>query len=131
MIESAYDSGELFSIVSLCETFPNNSQDALLAYAQSASFTQFLYDQYGNPGFNRLIAAYASGLNCERGVEEALGEDLLSLEGSWQRENFSDQAWNKTYQEFLPWLILLLVILAGPLIIALAVFRNRSSRKDL
>lgn len=131
LIESAYDSGELFSIVSLCETFPNNSQDALLAYAQSASFIQFLYDQYGNPGFNRLIAAYASGMNCERGVEEALGEDLLSLEGSWQRENFSDQAWIKTYQEFLPWLILLLVILAGPLIIALAVFRNRSSRKDL
>ena len=70
LIESAYDSGELFPLASLCQTFPNESQDALLAYAQSASFTKFLYDQYGNPGFNRLIAAFASGMNCERGVEE-------------------------------------------------------------
>ena len=131
LIESAYDSGELFPLTSLCQTFPNESQDALLAYAQSASFTGFLYDQYGNPGFNRLLAAFASGMNCERGVEEALGTDLVSLEGSWRRENFADQAWTKTYEEFLPWIILLLVVLAGPLILALAVFRNRSSRTDL
>lgn len=131
LIESAYDSGDLFPLASLCQIFPNDSQDALLAYAQSASFTQFLYDQYGNPGFNRLMAAYASGMNCERGIEEALGTDLVSLEGSWRRENFTDQAWTKTYEEFLPWIILLLVVLAGPLILVLVVIRNRSARMDL
>jgi hypothetical protein len=131
LIESAYDSGDLFPLASLCQTFPNQSQDALLAYAQSASFTQFLYDQYGNPGFNRLLAAYASGMNCERGIEEALGTDLVSLERSWRSENFADQAWTKTYEEFLPWIILLLVVLAGPLILILVVIRNRSARMDL
>jgi hypothetical protein len=131
LIESAYDSGSLFPLASLCQTFPNGSQDALLAYAQSASFTQFLYDQYGNPGFNRLLAAFASGMSCERGIEEALGTDLGSLEGSWRRENFADQAWMKTYEEFLPWIILLLVVLLGPLILVLAVIRNRSARMDL
>ena len=131
LIESAYDATELFPLASLCQTFPNDSQDALLAYAQSASFTQFLYDEYGNPGLNRLLAAFASGMNCERGIEEALGTDLGSLEGSWRRENFADQAWMKTYEEFLPWIILLLVVLMGPLILVLAVSRNRSARMEL
>jgi hypothetical protein len=130
-IESAYDSGDLFPFTSLCQAFPNDSQDALLAYAQSASFTQFLYEQFGNPGFNRLMAAYAQGMNCERGIEQALGASLISLEGSWRGENFADQALTKAYQEFLPWIILLLVVLAGPLILALVVFRNRSARMDL
>jgi len=131
LIESAYDAGALFPLASLCQTFPNESRDAILAYAQSASFTQFLYEQNGNPGFNRLLAAFASGMNCERGIEEALGTDLGSLEGSWRRENFADQAWTKTYEEFLPWIILLLVVLVGPLILVLAVIRNRSARMEL
>lgn len=131
LIESAYDSGDLLPIAALCQAFPNDSQGALLAYAESVSFTQFLYEEYGNPGFNRLMAAYASGMNCERGVEEALGKDLASLEGSWWRENFSEKVWTKTLQDFLPWMILLLVVLAGPIILAIAVIRNRPKRMEL
>ncbi|MEE9189102.1 MAG: peptidase MA family metallohydrolase, partial [Anaerolineales bacterium] len=67
LIESAYESEELLALASLCQSFPNDPQGGFLAYAESASFTQFLYDQYGRPGLNRLMAAYASGMSCERG----------------------------------------------------------------
>jgi hypothetical protein len=131
LIESAFESEELLPLASLCQSFPNDPQGALLAYAESASFTQYLYGQYGQPGFNRLMAAYASGMSCERGIEEALGSNLTSLEGSWRRENFAGITLTKSVQEFLPWLILLLVVLAGPIILAVVVIRNKPERSDL
>ena len=131
LIESAFESDELLPLASLCQSFPNDPQGTLLAYAESASFTQFLYDQYGQPGFNRLIAAYASGMSCERGIEEALGSNLASLDASWRRENFAGLKLSKSIQEFLPWLILLLVVLAGPIILAVAFIRNKPGRSEL
>lgn len=131
LIESAFESGDLFSIASLCLGFPNDAPDALLAYAESASFTQYLYKQYGNPGFNRLMAAYATGMNCERGVEQALGTDLDRLDGNWRREDFSSQVWIKAVQDFLPWLVLLFVILVGPIILVVVILRKRPGRVEL
>ncbi len=114
----------------LCQSFPSDPGQALLAYAQSASFTQFLHDQFGEPGFNRMMAAYASGLNCEQGIEEALGASLASLEESWQRTSFTGVTLWIAFRELLPWLLLLLVVLAGPLILVGAVIRRRPARKD-
>ncbi len=131
LIESAFESEELLALASLCQSFPNDPQGGLLAYAESASFTQFLYDQFGRPGLNRLMAAYASGMSCERGIEEALGSNLASLEASWRRENLAGLTLTKSIQEFLPWLILLLVVLAGPIILAVVVISKKPERSNL
>ena len=131
LIESAFESEQLIPLASLCGSFPNDPQRGLLAYAQSASFTQYLYDQFGQPGLNRLMAVYASGMSCERGIEEAMGTDLAGLETSWRRENFTDLTIAKTYQEFIPWLVLLLVILSGPVILAILFVRRRPVRAEL
>ena len=130
LIENAYEAGELLPMGNLCQAFPSDPGQALLAYAQSASFTQFLFDQFGEPGFNRMMAAYASGLNCEQGIEEALGSSLASLEESWQRTSFTGVTLGIAFRELLPWLLLLLVVLAGPLILVGAVIRRRPARKD-
>jgi hypothetical protein len=130
LIENAFESGDLFPIASLCLGFPNEAQDAQLAYAESATFTRYLYEQFGQHGFNRLIAAYASGMSCERGVEQALGIDLTRLDGNWRREDFSSQVWTTAGREVLPWLVLMLVILAGPLILVIVIFRKRPRRMD-
>jgi hypothetical protein len=130
LINNAFEAEQLLPFASLCQSFPNDPQRGLLAYAQSASFTQFLYDQFGQPGFNRLMAAYASGMGCERGVEEALGTDLAGLEASWRRENFTDLSLTKTYQEYLPWLVILLLLLAGPIIYMMSVLRGRPARAE-
>jgi hypothetical protein len=130
LIENAYEAGELIPMGILCQSFPSDPGQALLAYAQSASFTQFLHDQFGEPGFNRMMAAYASGLNCEQGIEEALGSSLASLEESWQRTSFTGVTLGIAFRELLPWLVLLLVVLAGPLILVGAVIRRRPARKE-
>jgi hypothetical protein len=131
LIDKAFQSDQLMPFGSLCYSFPNDSQRGLLAYAQSASFTQYLYDQFGEPGFNRLMAAYASGMDCESGIESGLGTNLAGLEASWRRESFKDLTIARTYQEFLPWLVLLLVILAGPVILAISIIRRRPLRAEL
>ena len=130
LVENAFEAGELIPLDALCQSFPSDPQQALLAYAQSASFTQFLYDQFGEPGFNRMMAAYASGLNCERGIEEALGSNLATLEENWQRTSFTGVTLGIAFREMLPWLFLLLIILAGPLILIGAVIRKRPARKE-
>ena len=89
LTKNAFESSEMIPMADLCQSFPSDPQQTLLAYAQSASFTQYLYDQFGKPGFNRMMAAFASGLNCESGVEEALGSSLESLEESWQSSSFA------------------------------------------
>jgi hypothetical protein len=131
LMDRAFESGQLIPLASLCESFPNDPQRGLLAYAQSASFTLYLYEQYGQPGFNRLMAAYASGMSCERGVAEALGTTLTRLEASWLRENFTDLTFARTYEQYVPWLVLLLVIIAGPIIVAVTVIRRRPKRTEI
>ena len=130
LIENAYEAGELIPMDVLCQSFPSDHGQAILAYAQSASFTQFLSDQFGEPGFNRLMAAYASGLNCERGIEEALGSSLASLEENWHRTRFTGVTLGIAFRELLPWLLLLLAVLAGPLILVGVVIRRRPARVD-
>jgi hypothetical protein len=130
LIDNAFEAGELLPISSLCEFFPSDTQLALLAYAESASFTRFLYDQFGKTGFNRMMAAYASGMNCEQGIEEALGSSLESLDESWRRTSFTSVTLGIAFQELLPWLILLLIVLAGPLILVVVMLRKRPARKE-
>jgi hypothetical protein len=130
LTKNAFESSEMIPIADLCQSFPSDPQQALLAYAQSASFTQYLYDQFGKPGFNRMMAAFASGLNCESGVEEALGSSLESLEESWQRSSFAGVTLGIAFRELLPWLLLLVVLLAVPLIMVGVVIRKRPARRD-
>lgn len=130
LLENAYESGELLPMQDLCRSFPSDPQRALLAYAQSASFTQYLHDQFGESGFNRMMAAYAAGMNCEHGIEEALGKNLADLDESWQQSSFTRVTLGIAFQELLPWLLLLLVVLVGPLIFIGLVIRHRPARKE-
>jgi hypothetical protein len=127
---NAFEAGEMIPMAVLCQSFPSDPQQALLAYAQSASFTQYLYDQFGKPGFNRMMAAYASGMSCEQGVLEALGSDLESLEESWQRSTFARVTLGIALRELLPWLLLLLAVLAVPLVMIGVVIRKRPARRE-
>ena len=130
LTKNAFEAGELIPMIALCQSFPSDQQQARLAYAQSASFTKYLYDQYGKTGFNRMMAAYASGLSCERGIQEALGSDLESLEQSWHRASFAGVTLGIAFRELLPWLLVLLALLAVPLVMIVFVMRKRPARSD-
>ena len=77
-----------------------------------------------------MMAAYASGLSCEQGIEEVLGSNLESLEESWQRSSFAGVTLGIALREMLPWLMLLLVVLAVPLIMVAVVIKKRPAKKE-
>lgn len=131
LLQNAYETGALLPIATLCQDFPADTQSARLAYAESASFTNYLYGQFGTTGINRLMAAYAGGIECQLAVRKALGTDLPLMEGRWRQAEFSQQAVQTTLYEYLPWIILLGVILVGPLLLMVLIMRRKSSRVEL
>jgi hypothetical protein len=131
ILDEAFGSGELLSMASICQAFPTDSSQRLLAYAQSASFTSYLFEQYGTAGFNRLRAAFANNLGCRPAVENTLGASLESLEGQWLRERFTRDAWQEALADLLPWAVLAVVLLVGPIIMLFGVARRRPARMEL
>jgi hypothetical protein len=116
LLENAYSKGTLLPMATLCQVFPRDASGALLAYAQSASFTRYLYQKYGKAGLEQLRAQYAAGEECQRGLELALGSSLAIQENQWRQEMFAENLWLTALQSLLPWLALLAAISAGPLV---------------
>ena len=129
ILKDAYEEKKLLPITSLCQSFPQDSSRVLIAYAETASFTRYLYNQYGTPGLENLISSYADGLECDRGAEQALGSTLTQLEIQWRREIFNQDPLISAIENLIPWVLVLLLIIGLPLIFSLLVSRkNRSHR---
>ncbi len=77
----------LLSFSDICQNFPVDASGAYLAYAQAASFTRYLYDQYGTEGLETLVVLYthSSEKDCQDGTTQSLGIPLNQLEHSWQQ----------------------------------------------
>jgi len=117
MLNKAYENNSLLPISSLCDTFPLEASNFLLAYAQATDFTWFLYEHYGSSGLDALIKAYADGLSCEQGAQTALGKNLTELERQWRRQAFGENSLLTVIQELLPWLALLAVVILAPILL--------------
>jgi hypothetical protein len=126
LLNSAYEKERLIPISSLCTTFPRDAAGAYLAYAQAASFTRFLHQEFGSSGLEALIGTYADGLDCERGIQVAFGSDMTQLELQWRRETFSESPWHNTLTNLAPWFILLAAVLAVPIAIVIGSIRKRN-----
>lgn len=120
-LQDAAERDSLLPLETLCHPFPRDAYNALLAYAESASFTRYLLDTHGAPGLQDVVTAYANGLDCQSGVEAALGRGLEQLERDWRRQALAEQAPVSALGNLLPWLILLAAILAAP--VALLIYR--------
>jgi hypothetical protein len=129
LLEDAVNRNALISLGNLCDTFPRDASNALLSYAQAASFTKYLHSTYGTTGLVDLLKAYANGLDCQRGAEKALGKNLSQLERGWRSDVLAIDTTQVAFNNLLPWLIILAAVLAVPLIIALRRLRARPDRK--
>jgi hypothetical protein len=125
LLESAYEKGTLLPISSLCTSFPRDAAGAYLAYAESASFTRYLHEQYGSLPIDQLVRQYATGLDCERGIEVALGSSISQLERDWRRETLGEDPWLTALTNLAPWLLLLLAILAVPIVLVIVTLRSK------
>ncbi len=126
LLEHAIRNDALIPISSLCRAFPADISSALLSYAESNSFTRYLQRQFGAAGLEKLAAGYAGGLECDRGTVVVLGAGLEQLEETWLQESFGRNAFQKAFQDFLPWLVLFTLVLSVPLLLALGALRRRA-----
>ena len=129
LLDNAVNKDSLLSMASLCDSFPRDASGALLAYAQSASFTQYLYDNFGTSGLEKLISDYANGMDCENGAKSALGIGLQQLERRWWRDSLSKNPVLSAIQKLLPWLTILFVVLITPLGFIIYNLRSKSREK--
>ena len=125
MLESSLEKDNLLPITSLCNAFPRDAAGAYLAYAEAASFTRFIQLQYGSILLDQIVRQYANGLDCERGIEIALGKTLSQVEREWQREALGDDPWITALKNLAPWLVLLVAVLFVPVALVIATLRSR------
>jgi hypothetical protein len=124
-LEQAIKSNALLTMESLCASFPISENDALLAYAQSASFTQYLLDVYGMGGILQLLDAYQEGVSCKGGVQRIYQRALTQLEDEWRTLHLQSPTMWERIRPILPWgLFLLLVIIL--ILIGFAARKDRS-----
>jgi hypothetical protein len=130
LLDSAKEKDSLLPIASLCQAFPTDASGALLAYAEAASFTRYLHEQFGNTGLQKLVDGYAEGLDCERGTQVALGSTLIQLDAQWRQQQLGENAWQSALLRLLPWILVMLAVLIAPLLITLASFRRQPALKS-
>ena len=106
----------LIPIKDLCALFSPRIDSAFLAYAESRSFTNYLRGQYGADGLLNLANTYADGVDCERGTERAFGVSLAKLERDWQGTISGNSNLLSGLGNFMPYLVLLCLVLLFPLI---------------
>jgi hypothetical protein len=115
-LQSAISRDDWIQISSLCTSFPMDTDRAFLAYAESRSFTEYLYRTYGSSGLFNLAAAYANGASCDAGPETAFGVPLASLEQNWLASVAGQKASSLGLQNIAPYLVLLFSVLLVPMI---------------
>lgn len=118
VLANAADNNSIIPLTDLCNSFPPDTANAQLAYAESRSFAQFIVDNYGMSGLNSLALAYADGLDCEQGARQALGLSLSQLEVRWRENVLGENRSGVIVSNLLPYLLLLGLLLAVPVSVA-------------
>ena len=127
VLTEAANRDDLIPLSDLCASFPAGAGEAFLAYAEARSFTNYLLATYGSSGLSNLASAYADGLECERGPERAFGVPLSQLERDWRASALGENALGATLGDSAPYLILLCLVLAIPLIAILSMTRKKGN----
>lgn len=111
-LQAAAEREAFLPLASLCAAFPGDTEQAVLAYAQSASLVQYVRDIYGTGALVALLDAYQEGASCAGGVERVLRRPITTLEQEWTRSLFQGQQLaSLPLDPLLPWLLLLLPVL--------------------
>lgn len=81
---SAAASHRLLSIQSISGNFPESSDEAALAYAESASLVDYFVRQYGQEKLAALIAAFRRGESSDGAFKQAIGLSTLDFQHRWE-----------------------------------------------
>ena len=129
-LADAASGNRLIPLEGLCASFPGDTGQAFLAYAESQSFTNYLRDTYGSTGILKLASIYAGGVDCKRGTELAFGDSLPILEARWQSVALGKFSFLPALQNMTPYLVLLCLVLFVPLMGILSSTRKKGSHNE-
>lgn len=130
VLTEAVRANTLIPLKDLCVSFPSDSGEAFLAYAEARSFTQYLRKTYGSTGLLTLAASYADGVDCEHGTERALGTSFANLEARWRSSVLGQNVFLSVLQNISPYLALLCVVLLIPLVGILTTLRKKGTHHE-
>jgi hypothetical protein len=74
----------LFSVQSLSANFPADSNDAILAYAESESLVRYFIKTYGRDHLAFLIAAFRAGNTADEAFQTTIGLNVADFQHAWQ-----------------------------------------------
>jgi hypothetical protein len=86
VLERAVAEESLIPLQELCAFFPSEASRAFLAYAQSESFSRFLFTTYGSSGLKSLMENYQNGQGCMEGFSSTFKRSLKQEEYRWQQQ---------------------------------------------
>jgi hypothetical protein len=130
VLEDAVTRDALIPLNDLCVSFPTDPAPAYLAYAESRSFTDYLRAAYGSTGLLNLAAAYADGMDCEGGPKRAFGVSLSQLESKWHSSVLGQDSAFTRFQNASPYLVLLCLVLAIPMIGIAGTLRKKGRQHE-
>jgi hypothetical protein len=110
----AAKANSLVAMGALCSEFPQDAAGAFQAYAQSASFTQFLQNKFGSSGLLDLVNTYKNGYSCEDGVQVSTGSSLNQLDYRWRQETLGVDTGTLAVQNLAPYLSVAALLLVIP-----------------
>jgi hypothetical protein len=83
-LKDAISENSLFSVRSLISSFPADTQQAGLAYAQSYGIVSFLIDNYGSDKMLGLLHVFQNGSSPDDALSAVYGFDSDGLDGLWR-----------------------------------------------
>ena len=104
----------LLPISDLCGPFPADASGAILAYAESNSFIDYIHTTYGTSDLQALVKAYSNGLSCDQGVSNVFGLPLSQLDLKWRQSALGEKVTGLAFQTLLPYLVFLALMLLIP-----------------
>jgi hypothetical protein len=75
---------KLMTLQTLSSSFPADSDQASLAYAQSGSVVEFIIQHYGKDDMARLLDIFSKGALYDEALEQALGVNTWELDNAWR-----------------------------------------------
>ncbi len=83
-LKEAIRGNTLVSLRTLNSVFPDERKRAILSYAESYSFVDFIIKEYGADKLGELIAIFARGAHYDDAMKEVFGTDMDGMEDRWR-----------------------------------------------
>lgn len=77
--------GKLMTLQTLSSSFPADSEQAGLAYAESGVVVEFIIKHYGQKAMAHLLEIFSQGTLYDDALEQALGVDTWGLDNAWRQ----------------------------------------------